>query len=479
MKANSEGLELSVSILMDDLVSAKEIALALRTQDVLAHHYQSLDEFWVATNIQIPDLIIIDVTKMSQGSIQFRNHPKVIDGTLCYSFFSKDSTKILIQSTLGLKPYSYLHLDSSLAVQVSVLLNRKKKEIRLEKELTEMELRVQRLQSRSQRFITERSEAEEFKAQFDFVKNICSEIEISGAKQGFTYALVQTLEQWEVVDGYGIFELNQSGQKLISPDFSKKKFHPFPSLWLGQINLDGIELFAQDMAVQVANDLFDKAPKLIKILGGKDHPDILLFITFNPENMSNFPWTLFEFMLSSSFRQLKLSQEYPKQVSQMIPSWEALDQMDRIQKTGSDSSDVRIVSLSFIPVCEVIKKRPQNKFFWSAFYNEVFLQLTGRLQKSTKISVMGPWQILIFIHKEKVEVDFHALQAMIKNLHVWKYFEDDSQILSEEMMPLLKLIPASSAHYLSLFEKDFQEVLMNSEAKRMILNEQNSVKRMM
>jgi len=467
MKANSEGLELSVSILMDDLVSAKEIASALRTQDVLAHHYQSLDEFWVATNIQIPDLVIIDVTKMSQGSVQFRNHPKVIDGTLCYSFFSKESTKILIQSTLGLNPYSYLHLD------------RKKKEMKLEKELREMELRVQRLQSRSQRFITERSEAEEFKAQFDFVKNICSEIEINGAKQGFTNALIHTLEQWEVVDGYGIFELNQNGQKLISPDFSKKKFHPFPSLWLGQVNLNGIELFAQDMAVQVANDLFEKSPQLIKIQGGKDLPDILLFITFSSEDMSNFPWTLFEFMLSSSFRQLKLYQDHPKPVSQMIPSWEALDQMDRIQKAGPDSSDMRIVSLSLIPVCEVIKKRPQNKFFWNTFYNEVFLQLTGRLQKSTKISVMGPWQILIFINKDKVEMDFHALQSMIKNLHVWKYFEDDSQVLSEEMMPQLKLIPASSAHYLRLFEKDFQEVLSNTEAKRMILNEQNSVKRMM
>src|SRR4051812_21777812 len=112
MQTTIQGNELSVAILMDDLASAKEIASALRHQNIYAHHYSNLDEFWVATSIQAPDLTIIDVTKMSQGSVQFRAHPKVQDKTLAYAFYSKDSTKILLQSTIGLNPLGYVHNDA-------------------------------------------------------------------------------------------------------------------------------------------------------------------------------------------------------------------------------------------------------------------------------------------------------------------------------------------------------------------------------
>jgi FixJ family two-component response regulator len=81
-------MELSVAILMDDLASAKEIASALRQNNILAHHFQSLDEFWVASSIQMPDMVFVDVAKMSQGSVQFKSHPKVVDVSLCYVFIS-------------------------------------------------------------------------------------------------------------------------------------------------------------------------------------------------------------------------------------------------------------------------------------------------------------------------------------------------------------------------------------------------------
>ena len=96
----TQGTELVVAILMDDLSSAKDVSAALRTQDIFAHHYQTLEEFWGASQLGLPDLLIVDVTKMSQGSVQFRNHPKVKDGSLRYAFYSKDTTKILLQSTL-------------------------------------------------------------------------------------------------------------------------------------------------------------------------------------------------------------------------------------------------------------------------------------------------------------------------------------------------------------------------------------------
>jgi DNA-binding NarL/FixJ family response regulator len=469
MQTTTQGLELSVAILMDDLASAKEIASALRQHQILAHHYQTLEEFWVTSTLQTPDLAIVDVTKMSQGSVQFRNHPKVKDNSMAYAFFSKDSTKILLQSTLGLNPMGYLHQDISLSSQVMSLVSKRMQEIKTKKERAELEERVKRLQARSQRLLSDRSEAEEFRAHFDFIQNLCAEIEDDSTRQDFTHALMNKLEKWEGISGYGIFELNQSGQKLISPEVSKKKFHPFPSLWLGQVNQNGIDGFAVDMATQVANDLFETQPVLIKINAGSMKPELLLYLSFSTERLMNFPWEVLETMLSSSFRKLKLYKEIPQYSSQFLPMWEAMDTMDRLQNIGVES-DTRIVALSLIPLTDAAKKRAGNKFFWSAFFNDFFLQLSGRLQRSTKLSLFGPWHVLFFIPKESLEAETQMLQSFTKQFSYWKFFEDNAQVLSADMLPTLKLIPASSAHYLRIFEKEFAELAVAEEGK-LLLNQ--------
>jgi hypothetical protein len=467
MQTPVQGIELSVAILMDDLSCAKDIASALRSQNILAHHYQSLDEYWVASGIQVPDLTIIDVTKMSQGAIQFKMHPKVQDKSLCYAFFSKDSTKILLQSTFGLNPIGYIHNDASLNAQVMSLVNRRTNEIKMVREKAELEQRIGRIQARSNRLISDRSEAEEFKAHFEFIRNLCGEIEDEATRNDFTHSLIGKLEKWEAIDGYGIYELNSSGQKLISPEIAKKKYHPFPSLWLGQTNEQGIERFALDMATQVANDLFELEPVVIRVHAGSSNPDLILFVSFKEERMMNFPWDVLESMLSSSLRRLKLYQQMPQYTSQFLPMWEALDNMDRMQKSGIDS-DTRIIALSFIPLTDVAKKRTNNKFFWSSFFNDFFLQLSGRLQKSTKLSLFGPWHVMFFIPRENVEVETQMLQSFVKQFSYWKFFEDNSQVLSEDMLPILKLIPASSSHYLRIFEKEFEDLGVKEEGKRLM-----------
>jgi DNA-binding NtrC family response regulator len=163
MQTTLQGTDLSVAILMEDLASANEIASALRQNNIFAQLFQNLDDFWVALNIQTPDMVIIDVTKMSQGSVQFKQHPKVLDQSLAYVFYSKESTKILLQSTYGLKPFGYIHSDASLNFQIMTLVERRKEAIKHNNEKKELELRINRLQSRSQRLISDRSSAEEFK----------------------------------------------------------------------------------------------------------------------------------------------------------------------------------------------------------------------------------------------------------------------------------------------------------------------------
>ncbi len=465
MVASAQGHELSVAILMDDLASAKEISGALRNQAIFAHHYQQLDEFWAATNIQIPDLLFVDVTKLAQGTIQFKNHPRVIDGSLAFVLFSKDTTKILLNSTLSLKPFGYLHRDTTLANQIEGIVLKRSRELSWQKESMEMESRLQRLQSRSQRMLSERSQAEEFKAHFEFIKNISIEIEESGKNNEFLNSLASKLEAWDLIESYGFYELNANAQKLVSPQFSKKKFHPFPSLWLGEPNQTGIKFFAEEMALQVALDLFENQPKVLKIFGGKELPELLVYISLKNSKEDVFPWSLFEFMISSAFRKIQIQNELPSEVGQFLNSWEGLDLLDKIQYDSGQDVEMRVIGMSLLPLCEIIKKRVNNKFYWTNFYHELARQFSTLLQKSTKISNQGPWHILIYVRRENIEMEFNVLQMILKNLSIWKFFEDDSQVLTEDLTPQLKLLPASSAHYLRTFEKDLQENIFASETK--------------
>lgn len=97
-----------------------------------------------------------------------------------------------------------------------------------------------------------------------------------------------------------------------------------------------------------------------------------------------------------------------------------------------------------------------NKFFWSAFYSELISQFSNLLQKKSRISFMGPWQILIYVSKENVEMEFNVIQMVIKNMNLWKFFEDESQILIDSISPNIKLVPLSSANYLRIFQNDLE-----------------------
>src|SRR5690606_3734075 len=108
-----------------------------------------------------------------------------------------------------------------------------------------------------------------------------------------------------------------------------------------------------------------------------------------------------------------------------------------------------------------------NKFYWASFFNDFFLQLSGRLQKSTKLTLMGPWHVLFFIPRESLETESQMLQQFTRQFSYWKFFEDNSQVLSEEMLPTLRLVPASSAHYLRNFAKEVEDMAASDEYKRL------------
>ncbi len=472
MQTNNHGSDLTVAILMDDLHAAKELTSSLRTQGIFAHLYQSLDEYWVAVNIETPDISIIDVTRMSSGPIQFKNHPKVISKQLNYAFYSKESTKILLQSTLGLTPMSYLHQDMTLGLQMNQLIETVVQNKKTKDEVSELKERVNRLQARSGRLLTERHKAETFKASFQFVRDFLSDLETKTSVSEFQQALAHKFSQWPVVKNFGFYELSQNGQKLIAPEMHKRNFTPFPSLWLGQANTQGIEFFAQDMAYQVAVDLFENEPKVIKLHGSDINPESMIFIETSETEEEFFPWEVFELMLTQVYRQVRLQEDRPILTTQAIPMWEAMELMDRQQTLAGEESG-KIIFISMTSLLQTIKRRQNNRFYWSAFYHEFFSALAQKLDKSSRLSVLGPGQIILFVEKDKLEAEHTRVQTMLRQFSYWRFFEDDAQVLASDVYPQLKLLPPSSQYCLRVMEKDWSDSSESEFAMNSVKREKN------
>ena len=156
-----------VALLIEDIHEAKEVSDALRELGIYAHYYSDLDEFWVAANAETPEFLIIDVKRMSQGSLLFKNHPKVKNNTLRFSFYYSKSSQILVNSTFGLSHYGLITSELDMVGQIRSVLTKRGQEIEALQEKQKLEQRIERLQNRSNRVLKEANQSFNYQKQFD------------------------------------------------------------------------------------------------------------------------------------------------------------------------------------------------------------------------------------------------------------------------------------------------------------------------
>lgn len=465
MQTEFKKRELTVALLMEDAIAAQEVSEALRSVGIFAHYYRELDEFWMAAKIEVPDLALVDVAKMSFGATKFKDHPRVKDGTLATVFFHKTETQFLLQSTYGLPAYGYVHGETALVPQIKALCERRRKELATDMRNRELEERVSRLQTRSSRLISEKSAGEQFKAQFDFIDSMMRSLEQEAGAGDFTRALYEKFSQWEPVKHMAIYELGHNRQKLISPVIQRPKFINLPGLWIGKDCQNGIEPFAIDMGWQVVRDLFENEPVELRLQGGAAHPEMLVYLEVDQERLMEFPWDLMGQMLTGVWRRWKLSREMPRPQMQARPVWEALDHLDKLHHHQVEASE-KVLLLSLTPLMNLIKKKTGNRYHYTAAFNEFFLQLGLALHESTRFSFMGPWHVVLFVQQPFLEREFSQASNFLASFPFWRYFEDETRLLGEEAKPTLKLIAPSAVNYLRILEREFDEIpILEAQAK--------------
>lgn len=286
------------------------------------------------------------------------------------------------------------------------------------------------------------------------VKKVCLEFEELRNETDFFKALEKVFHGIDEIEEFAMLELSFNGQKLLSPISHVQKFRSIPSLWLGQACTEGIELFAQNMASQVAVDIMggDLVSLLIKGTGSK--PDKILFIKAANETFyNNFDWNLLEAYLNGFYAsfQNKLHQERPAE-KKFLSSFEAMSFVDQFlfgPAAAAGKNDYRLIDLDLSDLIQTILKKNSNRFYWARFEKE----FTSRLEIQSRIDFrffdFGVNHIGFLVRPSDLDFFFQELKDFSSKFSYWKYFEDSESVLTQIVRPKVNMVPLSAFAYLT------------------------------
>jgi hypothetical protein len=437
-------MDFQVALLMENISEAKIVSDGLRELGIFAHYYQDLDEMWVSLNTYTPELCLVDVKKMSQGKLSLRQHKKIKNKSLKLAFYYKESTQALLKSTYDLDHYGYIKAELNLVSQLRSVLYRRKEEIKLESYAQDLQERVKRLKARSKRQLIEHEQHQFKLEQLKLVKEFALSFGEVNSKDQFISRLIRCFSDWKECEQFGVYELNETSQKLSSTQQSLGKLFELPDLWLDKPHEDGIDEKVEALVYDVAYDLIGADVNFIRITGVKKFSDILIVGKFKRE----LSWDILERGLSSEYRRVQLKElTQSHRDSHRESIFEAFQVLDD-QQFHKVSSEHRTLLVDFSSLVSLVKQRHGNRFYWKAFAADFYHQMDKVLSGNYKIAHYGVDCFLINIDKRFIETDYLKVKTFVEDFQLWKYFEESSLVISSDIAADIRFVAPSSVNVL-------------------------------
>lgn len=454
--------QLSVALLLSDLNEVKEISAVFRKLGIIPHFYEDLKTFWSGTLEHIPSLCIVDVKKMSEQDLVLCEHPAVAQEKLPLVFFYSQNTEPLLVSTYDFFHLGLLKKSENYESALKVILKRLNHVMKLENQnhLFQRDLHSQSEAIEKLKF--EKLTMEQTDQYQSMVKRICLQFEELRGECDFFKAIEKVFQGVDEISEFAMLELSFNGQKLISPLSHVQKFRAIPSLWLGQACLHGIELFAQNMATQVAVEVMggDLVSILIKGSGNQARPDKMMFIKSKNELFYNqFDWNMLEAYLNGFYASYKnILDREPSAQKKFTSSFEAMSFLDQfLFGTGVQASvdaktaatqELRLVDLDLTSLIDVVLKKGNNRFFWSKFEKEFINKLEIQSRVDFRVFDYGVNHLAFLVDNNDLDSFFDQLKEFSTKFSFWKYFEESEGILSQIVKPKVAMVPLSAFAYL-------------------------------
>lgn len=461
----TEKVPLSIALLMEDIVEAKELSDILRKTGVLPHIYQDLKTFWYETLEKVPSLCIIDVKMMTDGELLLKNHPYVKNDQLPLAFFHKKETEPLLYSTYETFNFGTINKEQSLKGQLKTLLRRFNHVKSTEEEKMNLVIENKKLSSQVGRIVASHEKGRENEFYDQLLKSIVGRFEIQKKAEDFYSACEVVLSSVKEIKQFSILELSHNGQKLISPKLFHSKFCHVPSLWLGQTSNKGIEFFAQNMASQVVLDMMGGDIMTLNIRDREENPRLIVFVKVeDQEFLSNFDWEFLERFMSGYLCHFLWRQDVFLEKDEMIWNpWQLFSKLDQVRfgKINSDpevsisekwEDEYTLIDIDFSNLVDLAREKKLVRFYWNQFFQEFFSRMMNQKKLDAKVCPIGVQHIAMLVRTDEAMKVLHDVKAFALRYPYWRYFEDVDIVLSRNMKPEVKMIPLSKDAYMNYLD---------------------------
>ncbi|MCK5883979.1 MAG: hypothetical protein KAG61_09835 [Bacteriovoracaceae bacterium] len=474
--------ELDAAILIENLEIAAEISNNLRCTGVIPHFYEDFKSFWYGTHDSSPSLAIVDVKLMSSGELSLHDHPMIKNNKCNIIFFHNDATAPLLFSTYDLWHLGTINSDQNLKGQLKGVLKRLNHKLELETTNENLKLGANKYERKLKSLATSTNSEKERVFYRDQLINICNQLDRISLEGDFSSLCKKVLAGVEFISGYSIMELAPGEQRLLSTKIECDKHIEIPALWLGKKCENGIELFAQNLATQVAIEVFDEELMVLAIKGAKENPDLLLFIKSEDEGaFNNFDWDFLERHLSGIYGRIELRKQGKKSISSSTyDCWEMMDAIDGEFFKGLDAGgDLSLINVNFDKLIAAIRIRPDIRFFWGKFFEEFKSRMALSFDFNFKFSPVGTTDLGVLIPASDAKA-FELIKIFTKSFPYWRYFENTDFTIGKELTPEVRMIPMSAEAYLSFIEN--REVVytrnyQNKPAEQSVVTPRPSIER--
>jgi len=468
--------KVSVALLLSDLSEVKEISSVFKKLGVIPHFYEDLKTFWSGTLERSPALCIVDVKKMSEGDLVLRDHPAVIAEEMPLLFYYTQNTEPLLVSTHHFYHLGVLKQSAHYEGPLKAILRRLNKISSLEQHYHMLKVTTSAQKEQIERLEVALREEVRADNYMSMVKSVCLDFENYRFEADFFKAIEKVFQGIDEIEEFSFLELSFNGQKLLSPVSHLKKFRNIPSLWLGQACTNGIELFAQNMATQVAIDIMGGDLVSLLIRGESSRPDKIIFIKSQNETFfNNFDWNMLEAYLNGFYATFKNKIDSPIETNKKFSSsFEAMSFVDQylFGQTVSEVvnnkniEDMRLVDLDLSSLVQLVLKKATNRFFWNRFSTEFINKLEIQTRIDFRFFDYGVANIGFMVRASDLDVFFDQLKDFSNRFQYWKYFEDSEGVLSQLVSPKVTMSPLSAHAYLSKVlktEADLKEAVKDQK----------------
>ncbi|EQC50208.1 hypothetical protein M899_2822 [Bacteriovorax sp. BSW11_IV] len=456
--------QLSVALLMSDLTAAREISRVFKQAGVVPYFYDTLRDYWNGIVNDVPSLSVVDVKMMSDGDLFLATHPFVRTEALPLVFYYTDESAYLTGPAFECFNLGMIKNELGFDGQIKSLLKRVNHFYRLDRENSNLRTQAIDVDSKVGRVVEANQKLQEKTFYGELFSSITEDFESARSNETFAAALSEVFTKYEEIEKYSCFEMSANGKKLIGLEGEGKKYFQIPALWLGKNCQDGIEPFAQNLASQVAFDLMGENLICLNIKGVKKHPEMLLFVQCNDEEMLNhFNWDLLERYLSGLCEHYKLKAS-PKHISTDIfmSPWDVMSLLDSkaMGKVPGDhylpneitKESVALINLDFTTLVDYVRSTKGSRFYWKEFFKDFVARIDHLEIDSLKVTSMGVEHVGLLVPEYVCEDAFRLIKGLIGRYPFWRFFEDSDLVLAQSLRPEVRMSPISSEGYFQVME---------------------------